>query len=225
MTSWGADPCDVTAARNIIPEWCEVVRRDLNHPSIIAWTPFNETWSMADVNQHQRTQNDVYRLTKAIDPTRPVNTASGDIHSLTDIWAIHNYARADRLGKELDLPDGQVYLMDHLKRWKDVPYHVYDGQPYLVDEFGGLGWIPPERRHADNTWGYGSAIKTEKEFFDILRAEVEDILKAKRIVGFCYTQLTDVEQEQNGVYFYDRTPKFDVTRFREIFTLPADGER
>ena len=225
MTSWGADPCDVTAARNIIPEWCEVVRRDLNHPSIIAWTPFNETWSMADVNQHQRTQNDVYRLTKAIDPTRPVNTASGDIHSLTDIWAIHNYARADRLGKELDLPDGQVYLMDHLKRWKDVPYHVYDGQPYLVDEFGGLGWVPPERRHADNTWGYGSAIKTEQEFFDILRAEVEDILKAKRIVGFCYTQLTDVEQEQNGVYFYDRTPKFDVTRFREIFTLPADGER
>lgn len=218
MTSWGADPHDVTAARNFIPEWCEVVRRDMNHPSIIAWTPYNETWSFPDGNQHQRTQNDVYRLTKAIDPTRPVNTASGDCHSLTDIWAIHNYARADRLG-EIDVPEGKVWSMDR-KSWKGLPYRDYDGQPYLIDEFGGLGWIPPERRHADNTWGYGSAIKTEDEFFGILRGEVECILKAKRIVGFCYTQLTDVEQEQNGVYFYDRTPKFDVSKFREIFSLP-----
>ncbi len=222
MTSWGADPHDVTAARNFIPEWCEVVRRDMNHPSIIAWTPYNETWSFADGNQHQRTQNDVYRLTKAIDPTRPVNTASGDCNSLTDIWAIHNYARADKLGA-IDVPEGKVWTSDQwwTHAWKDLPYRDYDGQPYLIDEFGGLGWIPPERRHADNTWGYGNAIKTEKEFFDILRAEVECILKVKRIVGFCYTQLTDVEQEQNGVYFYDRTSKFDVSKFREIFTLPA----
>lgn len=221
MSSWGADPSDVTAARNYIPEWCEVVRRDLNHPSIIAWTPFNETWSIPDGNQHQRTQNDVYRLTKAIDPTRPVNTASGDVHSLTDIWAVHDYSRAGELRKNNDLPEGEVYLMNHLKRWKDLVYHVYDGQPYLVDEFGGLAWVPPERRHADNTWGYGAAIKTEDEFFGILRAEVEDLMKCRRVVGFCYTQLTDVEQEQNGVYFYDRTPKFDVSKFREIFTLPT----
>ena len=230
MTSWGADPHDVTAARNFIPEWCETVRRDRNHPSIIAWTPYNETWSFSDGNQHQRTQNDVYRLTKALDPTRPVNTASGDCHSLTDIWAIHNYDRADKLGA-IDVPEGKVWQSEQwwAQPWNKLPYRDYDGQPYLIDEFGGLGWVPPERRHADNTWGYGNAIKTEKEFFDILRGEVECIMKAKRIVGFCYTQLTDVEQEQNGVYFYDRTAKFDVAKFREIFTLPpsdpAFGER
>jgi hypothetical protein len=228
MSSWGSNPCDVESARNFIPEWCEIVRRDMNHPSIIAWTPFNETWYFTGDwagNQHQRTQNDVYRLTKLIDPTRPVNSSSGDVHGLTDIWAVHDYARAGALRKNLDKPDGEVYMMDMLKKWDDLPYHVYDGQPYLVDEFGGLAWVPPERRHADNTWGYGNAIKTEQEFFDILRGEVEDILKVKRIVGFCYTQLTDVEQEQNGVYFYDRTPKFDAKKFKEIFTLPAAIEK
>ena len=235
MSSWGSNPGDVTAARNFIPEWCEIVRRDMNHPSIIAWTPFNETWyfpgdDQAEAgNQHQRTQNDVYLLTKAIDPTRPVNSSSGDVHGLTDIWAVHDYSRAGTLRKNLDLPDGQVFMAGFLKKWDSLPYHVYTGQPYLVDEFGGLAWVPPERRHADNTWGYGNAIKTEQEFFDILRGEVEDIVKTRRIAGFCYTQLTDVEQEQNGVYFYDRSQKFDAKKFKDIFTLPpadpAFGEK
>lgn len=225
MASWGANPGNITAARNFIAEWCEVVRRDLNHPSIIVWTPYNETWSVDDGGvegrglQHQRTQNDVYRLTKALDPTRPVNTASGGIHSLTDIWAIHNYSRPGALYKELAVPEGGVPTADFLKKWRDLPYYTYDGEPYLIDEFGGLAWVPPERRHAANTWGYGKAIKSEDEFFAILRGEVEDILKVKSIVGFCYTQLTDVEQEQNGVYFYDRTPKFDIEKFKAIFTL------
>jgi len=219
MSSWGSDPTDVTAARNFIPEWCEVVRRDLNHPSIIAWTPYNETWNFSDVKQHQRTQNDVYELTKAIDPTRPVNGSSGDLHAKTDLWTIHNYDRAPTLGA-IDRPEGEVWCPTWLHNYasvQDAPYHRYDGQPYLIDEFGGLGWIPPERRAADNTWGYGNAIKTEEEFFSILKAEVDQIKAVKRICGYCYTQLTDVEQEQNGVYYYDRTPKFDVKKFKAVF--------
>ena len=221
MSSWGSDPTDITAARNFIPEWCEVVRRDLNHPSIIAWTPYNETWNWNDINQHQRTQNDVYELTKAIDPTRPVNSSSGDIHAKTDLWTIHSYDRAPKLG-EIDVPEGQAWAQGWMAkdpRWARFPYHRYDGQPYLIDEFGGLGWVPPERRAADNTWGYGSDIKTEDEFFSILKDEVDQILGVKRICGYCYTQLTDVEQEQNGVYYYDRTPKFDVKKFKDIFGL------
>jgi len=219
MSSWGSDPTDIIAARNFIPEWCEVVRRDLNHPSIIAWTPYNETWNLSDPNQHQRAQNDVYELTKAIDPTRPVNGSSGDFHAKTDLWTIHCYDRAPKLGA-IDRPEGEVFCPDWLKKGKNLdrlPYWRYDGQPYLIDEFGGLGWIPPERRAADNTWGYGNAIKTEEEFFSILKAEVDQILGVKRICGYCYTQLTDVEQEQNGVYYYDRTPKFDVKKFKDIF--------
>ena len=216
MASWGADPMNVEAARNFIPEWSEIVRRDRNHPSIIAWTPFNETWYYSNESLHnQRTKNDVYEITKTIDPTRPVNSSSGEIHAKTDLWTIHSYARAPEL-KYIDTPKGTVWTSN--KAWAKIPYSCYDGQPYLIDEFGGIGWVGPERRKAaDNTWGYGSMIKTEAEFFDILKKEVEIILGAKNICGYCYTQLTDVEQEQNGVYYYDRVPKFDPAKFKAIF--------
>ncbi len=218
MASWGTDPLHMESARNFIPEWSEIVRRDRNHPSIIAWTPFNETWYHSnDSLHHQRTKNEVYEITKTIDPTRPVNCSSGEIHAKTDLWTIHNYARAPKL-KEIDTPKGTVWTRN--KSWTKIPYHRYDGQPYLIDEFGGLGWIGPDRRKAaDNTWGYGSSIRTQEEFFDILKKEVDVILAAKNICGYCYTQLTDVEQEQNGVYYYDRVPKFDPAKFKAIFGI------
>lgn len=221
MASWGADPCNVEAARNIIPEWCRIVVRDRNHPSIIVWTPFNETWTYrGNELHHQRTQNDVYDLTKALDPTRPVNSSSGEIHAKTDLWTVHNYSRAPAL-KVIDTPPGTAWTRD--KRYEKIPYATYGGQPYLIDEFGGLGWIGPERRKAaDNTWAYGNAIKTEAEFFDILEKELEIILGAKSICGYCYTQLTDVEQEQNGVYYYDRVPKFDAAKFRKFFGVDPE---
>ena len=218
-SSWGAAPNDPLAARNFLAEWGEIVRRDRNHPSILAWTPFNETWGMRDMLQHQRTQNDAYFLCKAIDPTRPVNSSSGEIHAKTDIWTVHNYARAPKLD-EINVPAGQVWDRD--RKYNGIVSRVYENQPYMIDEFGGLAWVPPERRHADNTWGYGKAIQTEKEFFDILRGEVDVILKGPRLWGYCYTQLTDVEQEQNGVYYYDRSPKFDVGKFKAIFGRDPD---
>jgi beta-galactosidase/beta-glucuronidase len=222
MSSWGAEPNNIKAARNFIPEWCEVVRRDLNHPSIIAWTPFNETWRKENILEHQRTQNDVYDLTKALDPTRPINSSSGEIHAKTDLWTIHNYYRAPKL-KEIDTPDGTVWTRD--KSYDKIPYARYDGQPYLIDEFGGLGWIGPDRKKAaDNTWGYGNSIKTEEEFFDILKKEVDVILESKNICGYCYTQLTDVEQEQNGVYYYDRVKKFNTEKFKAIFGVDPKRE-
>lgn len=221
-SSWGLDVNDPLSARNFLPEWAEIVERDRNHPSIIAWTPFNETWNAWNLIQHQRVQNDAYQLTKMIDPTRPVNVASGDLMSMTDIWAIHNYSRAPKL-KEIDVPEGKVWCMHG--HWQDVVYHRYQGQPYVLDEFGGLGWVGPERKKAaDNTWGYGAGIKSEEEFFKILKDEVDLLLGMKRLAGFCYTQLTDVEQEQNGVYYYDRVPKFAPEKFKAIFAAPRTVE-
>jgi hypothetical protein len=91
----------------------------------------------------------------------------------------------------------------------------YEGQPYMIDEFGGLGWIPKDQR--SNSWGYGAQIETEDEFFQILEKEVDAIKACKNVVGFCYTQITDVEQEKNGVYYYDRRPKFDAAKWKAIF--------
>jgi len=220
-SSWGLDNGD-RSARNFLSEWREIIVRDRNHPSIIAWTPFNETWNdTQDLIAHQRFQNDIYDLTKALDPTRPVNTASGDLHSKTDLWTVHNYSRAPGL-REVDFKDGaEPWCMR--KDWIDVVYHRYQGQPYLIDEFGGVAWVPPERRAADNTWGYGNQIKTEGEFFGILKGEVDILLGIPKVCGFCYTQLTDVEQEQNGVYYYDRTPKFSPQKFKAVFAAPRGG--
>ena len=215
-SSWGCDPNSMQGARNFLAEWAEIVARDRNHPSIIAWTPWNETWDCRDRAQHHRTQIDCYNFCKAIDPTRPVNDASGYVHALTDLWTVHNYSRADQLAKDLAAggPDG-VWLRDPDKL-NACPYR---GQPYLNDEFGGLKWIPADRRpFADNTWGYGADIPDLEALYKILSDEVDAMLAVPNLSGWCYTQLTDVEQEQNGVYCYDRTPKFDMARIHEIFS-------
>ena len=176
-------------------------------------TPFNETGYVSNILQHGRVHIDAYNITKAIDPTRPVNDTSGrypPYHRPLDDPQLRP-SRAARRDRHAPAPSG----FDQHAPWQKP----YRGQPYMIDEFGGLKWIPPDRRpHADNTWGYGADIPDLETFYRILSDEVDVILSAKRISGYCYTQLTDVEQEQNGVYNYDRTTKFDMKRIRSIFT-------
>lgn len=203
-----------------LAEWREIVERDRNHPSIIAWTPFNETNGACDWNLHKRLHADAYALCKALDPTRPVNDASGYVHVRTDLWTVHNYEQAPQsLAAQLTpKDDGAVF--------RNVPDREapYEGQPYLVDEFGGIKWIPEERRAwADNSWGYGNSPKTLEEFYERLAGQVEAILRQQHISGYCYTQLTDVEQEQNGIYNYDRTAKFDRARIARVFRQTPPG--
>lgn len=211
QASWCLDVNDELAARNFLSEWTEEVIRDRNHPSLVTWTPFNETWGARD-GVYVRFMKDVYDLTKSIDPTRPVNDASGDGHVKTDIWAVHDYTR-----------EPEAIIRNHTFQAGVEPYRnmrdqhwlaKYNGQPYMVDEFGGLGWIPKEQRA--NSWGYGAQIESEDEFFDILEKEIDAFAACKHVVGFCYTQITDVEQEKNGVYYYDRTPKFSAERWKKI---------
>jgi len=155
----------------------------------------------------------VYNLTKAIDPTRPVNDVSGDGHVKTDIWSVHDYARDyDKLVEHLTVKKG-------VEPYRNQPNKKYlsnfAGQPYMVDEFGGLPWIKPEER--STSWGYGSNIDSLEDFYKILDNQVKALKACKYVTGFCYTQITDVEQEKNGIYYYDRTPKFDTQRIKAIF--------
>ncbi len=212
QASWGLDVNNEEAVRNFLTEWADEVVRDRNHPSIVTWTPLNETWGARD-GVYVRFVNDLYNLTKAIDPTRPVNDASGDSHVKTDIWSVHDYTREyDRLVANHTFRAGvEPYRNMRDKEW----LAKYDGQPYMLDEFGGLGWIPKEER--SSSWGYGAQIESEDEFFQILEKEVDAIKACKHITGFCYTQITDVEQEKNGVYYYDRRPKFDAAKWKAIF--------
>ena len=212
QASWGLDVNNELAVRNFLTEWADEVVRDRNHPSIVTWTPLNETWGARD-GVYVRFVTDLYNITKAIDPTRPVNDASGDSHVKTDIWSVHDYTREyDRLVANHTFKAG----VEPYRNMRDKNFlAVYDGQPYMLDEFGGLGWIPKAER--GNSWGYGAQIETEDEFFQILEKEVDAIIASKHITGFCYTQITDVEQEKNGVYYYDRRPKFDAAKWKAIF--------
>ncbi|MBO4839718.1 MAG: beta-glucuronidase [Bacteroidaceae bacterium] len=212
QASWGTNVNNQEATGNFLREWTELVVRDRNHPCIVTWTPLNETWG-AQAGTYVRFVQDLYNLTKAIDPTRPVNDASGDGHVKTDIWSVHDYTREyDKLVENHTFKDGKP----HYRNMRDKKYLAeWEGQPYMIDEFGGLGWIPKEQR--SNSWGYGAQIETEDEFFQILEKEIDAIKACKNVVGFCYTQITDVEQEKNGVYYYDRRPKFDAAKWKAIF--------
>ena len=212
QASWGTNVNNQEATGNFLREWTELVVRDRNHPCIVTWTPLNETWG-AQAGTYVRFVQDLYNLTKAIDPTRPVNDASGDGHVKTDIWSVHDYTREyDKLVENHTFKDGKP----HYRNMRDKKYLAeWEGQPYMIDEFGGLGWIPKEQR--SNSWGYGAQIETEDEFFQILEREIDAIKACKNVVGFCYTQITDVEQEKNGVYYYDRRPKFDAAKWKAIF--------
>jgi len=213
--SWGTDVKDPAAARNFITEWAEVVGRDGNHPSIIAWTPLNETHDTGDGVQHARFHADLYDITKALDPSRPVNETSGYVHVKTDLWSVHNYEQDPELLKAQLTPDPEKGV------WRNLPDKEakYQGQPYFVDEFGGIKWVVGAD-FAGNTWGYGNSPKSLDEVYLRLEGQVDALLALSHIKGFCYTQLTDVEQEQNGIYNYDRSEKFDMKKIRAIFGKP-----
>ena len=210
--SWVLNINNDLAVRNFLTEWAEIVVRDRNHPSLVTWTPLNETWN-ATPGVYVRFVNDLYALTKAIDPTRPINDASGDSHVKTDIWSVHDYTREpDKLIANHTIKAG----VEPYRNMKDKDFlSNYAGQPYMVDEFGGLPWIPKEERA--NSWGYGANIDTVEEFYSILEKEIDALKACKHVVGFCYTQITDVEQEKNGIYYYNRKPKFDTARVKAIF--------
>lgn len=209
--SYGMNVNNEIAARNFLSEWLEVIVRDRNHPSIVTWTPFNETWNSQD-GTYPRFVRDIYNETKAADPTRPVNDASGDDHVITDIWSVHNYEQdGEKLGQQLEFKDGT----EPYRNTRDKKFLAeYGGQPYIVDEFGGIGWMSAEDRA--HSWGYGNLPRTEEKFYERLDSMVKALSSLEHVAGFCYTQLTDVEQEKNGIYMYDRAVKLDVDRIRAI---------
>ena len=221
--SWGANINRIGSARNFLTEWEEAVVRDRNHPSIIMWTPFNETWEHPDNREAAREAcrfvSDIYDLTKDLD-YRPCHDVSGNYHVKTDIFSVHQYEQDPAKFTAWIAPvDGKVRQHDLKNREVE-----YDGQPYLVDEYGGIKWVVGQE-FSEISWGYGNAPKTIEEVYERMEALTDAILGFDHICGYCYTQLTDVEQEQNGIYNYDRTEKFDMERIRAIFSKVPEGFR
>ncbi|MCI1788339.1 MAG: hypothetical protein LKI58_09810 [Actinomyces sp.] len=215
---------------SFLTQWVEVLRRDRNHPSIIGWCPLNETYQVL----HDRlTQLDdvtagMYWATKAADPTRPVVDASGYSHRVpgADVYDSHSYTqdpetfRAEQSG----LADGRPFT----NTLDGAPISVpYAGQPYFVSEYGGIWWNEALAGTAQDeaSWGYGERVRTPEEWHRRYAGLTRVLLRDPLMFGYCFTQLTDTFQEQNGIYDFHRVPKFDIERIRQVQAEPAAYER
>ena len=217
--NWGLDYSDPSAVYGILPEWCEEVERDFNHPSIIGWCPFNETWNYDGRQQRDDLLEIVYRTTKHLDPSRPCIDTSGNFHVVTDIFDVHDYEQNPEIFKvcyDKLVSDGTLHD-NHSNRQQ------YNGEPTFVSEYGGIKWVIGNSD--SKAWGYGNAPKTEEEFIERYRGLTDTLLDNELMFGFCYTQLYDIEQEQNGLYTYSREPKFDMEIFRKINSRKAAIEK
>ena len=214
--NWDLDITRESAYQNFLPEWCEIMARDFNHPAIIGWCPLNET--IAAQNPY------FFRLlatiTRQYDSTRMYIDASGWYHvpGVTDIMDCHDYEQNPEVfAKKFEPLNGDGTYNVHWIFGKD---HVMDEKPTFVSEYGGIRWAPEDAAG----WGYGNAPKTEEEFIARFKGLSEAILFHPKMGALCYTQLTDVEQEMNGLYTYGRKAKFDPAVMRAILTQKAAVE-
>jgi beta-galactosidase/beta-glucuronidase len=208
--------------RRMTAEWQEAVMRDYNNPCIVAWVPMNESWGVPDLAS-DRSQTEhllaLYHLTRSLDPTRPVVSNDGWEHAITDLCTIHDYRNAEALARSYTTPESAV-AAEPANRPVYVPGYAYRGEPILITEFGGIAYSAEES--GAEGWGY-SIVADADEFLERYESIVEALLRSSSVQGFCYTQLTDVEQEINGLLTYDRNPKVDPARVREINEKVASG--
>lgn len=215
---WGemANACQYSEeyVRRMTKEWQEAVERDYNHPCIVAWVPINESWGVPNVMVDQRQQQHtlaLYHLTKSLDPTRLVLSNDGWEHTKSDLVTIHDYEwREEVLAKRYATRESAINAKP-ARRWIYVPGFKEEGEPVLVTEFGGISF----KRSDWEGWGY-SAATNERDFVDRLNAVFHPIYHSNAVQGYCYTQLTDVEQEINGLLTYDRQPKVPLEIIKRI---------
>lgn len=216
---WGMDYTDESNLPALLAQWLEAVERDFNCPSVITWCPLNETWGREYDKLKMRSAELVralYRATKALDPARPCVDSSGGLHiDETDMYDVHNYEQDPVIFRndcEMLFKDGSDPVLKQLAAGFPGLDYKYDGKlPVMVSEYGGCKFGDDKE-----SWGYGGQPVTEGEFLKRYTDLTKTIMSDKRITGFCYTQIYDVEQEKNGLYKYDRTKKFNDSVYKGI---------
>jgi beta-galactosidase/beta-glucuronidase len=207
-----------TAVQGFIREWMEIVRQNYNHPSIITWTPFNESWGVPQIKTDPAQQHfteAIYYLTKAYDKYRPVICNDGWEHTVSDIITLHDYEEGgenfyDRWSGYLDeILDNEISHNKH--SFAFAQGYEYRGQPIIISEFGGIAFT-----NKGEGWGYGNKVNSPEEYIKRFDAITTAIKQLDAVVGFCYTQVTDVQQEINGIMDMERNFKIDPAILYEI---------
>lgn len=205
--NWGFDYTNDANTSIYLREWTEAMKRDYNHPALIGWCPFNETWDIAGKRQSNEMLRTIYEETKRLDPVRPCIDTSGNYHVVTDIYDIHDYNQSPEAFEKRYSAMTDTEIFENMNKG-GIMRQQYAGQPYFISEYGGIKWAA-QMENSVTSWGYGDSPRSIEEYVDRFVGLTRVLMDTKKICGLCYTQLYDVEQEQNGVYYYDRTPKFD----------------
>ena len=207
-----------------IREMTEFLERDFNHPCIVAWVPVNESWGVRQVWANEKQQHYVQmmlHLLKAMDHTRLVNGNDGwEQVSQTDFCTVHDYTlMPHNTQKYADLERALDGIVE--QRIVFASGHRYQGQAVVLSEYGGIAF----RGEKDEEWGYYGKVDSEEAFFARLEPVTDYVIQSGQFAGFCYTQLTDVMQEANGLLTQDRRPKVELKRLKKIFSKSIRGER
>jgi hypothetical protein len=198
-------------------QWMEIVQQHYNHPSVITWTPFNESWGVPQIKTSRAQQHfteAIYHLTKSYDPYRPVIVNDGWEHTVSDIITLHDYEEKgeDFLGRYLEhlkeILDNRFF--HNLFKSAFADGYGYRGQPVILSEFGGIAF------NNEPGWGYGNRVNTQEEFIKRFDAMTTAIKKVDILSGYCYTQISDVQQEINGLLDMDHNFKMDPGILKEI---------
>lgn len=209
-----------TAAR-LTREWLEAIARDYNHPCVVAWVAFNESWGVPDlplVAAQRHLVAALYHLAKSLDPHRPVVGNDGWEHVVTDLLTIHDYSRDPetlraRYGTRAAAQESSVHVRpagrEVVLTGFEEAVNVREA-PIVLSEFGGVRYAPPQ---AGQGWGYDQ-VESEEALLARYRALIAAASEAG-LAGFCYTQFADTFQEQNGLLYSDRRPKLPLEALYE----------
>lgn len=204
------------AVENFTKEWLEILQQHYNHPSIITWVPFNESWGVPNIlvdRKQQAFTESIYYLTKSIDPMRPVIVNDGWEHTISDIITLHDYEEIGDVFYER-YKDKEPILNNEIPHNKDkyafAEGYSYKGQPIIISEYGGIAFKD------EKGWGYGNQVGTEEAFLRRYQKITDAIKKIPYVSGYCYTQITDVQQEVNGLLKEDRTPKVALKKIKAV---------
>ena len=217
---WGELPSayefNNTEMRNLMSQQQDVIEQLYNHPSIVAWVPLNESWGVRKMLTSKKQQDfarSMYYMTKAFDNTRIISSNDGwENITETDILAIHDY---DDYGNNFEEKYKKENYDIMFPMWRKLIgfNEKYDNQPVILTEFGGVSLKMFENSEKD--WGYGQSEESVEDYLNRLRSLFTNIYKCK-FAGFCYTQLTDVQQETNGILDENHNPKVDLKLIKEI---------
>lgn len=207
---------------NLMNEWLEVIKQNYNHPSIVVWVPINESWGIPRVvldSTNQHLADALYHVTKAYDKYRMVISNDGWEHTTSDIITLHNYAQKGEelthFYKDLNSMLNGEHRVDYSQT--RIPFangYKYNNQPVILSEFAGIGY----QNGNDKGWGYGDCVLSDDAYIDRLTSMVKAVRAIDGICGFCITQLTDVEQEINGLLDFDRIPKAKMEQLKKAIS-------